>query len=85
MITNDDITKLIAVFKTRQEDDESLYKLEENLNQKFDRVMTQMDRFIGELKTIRQEQVTHVQRHEDLEKEVEEIKNIPAIAHELKK
>lgn len=46
-----------------------------------DGVYTRLDKVIGELKTFIEEQAAHSLRHDDIDKDLEAIKTIPAIAN----
>lgn len=68
--------------------------IKENMVTKEDHreIRTLMDRVLKELVEMRQEQVVHSQRHEDNDREHQEIKkrlhrveSVPVIAHEIKK
>lgn len=72
---------LKGVFSNREE----LQRLEERFDKKFDRVLNLVDAVLGEVKAMREEQATHVQRHDDIERDIKEIQSVPIIAHQLKK
>jgi len=82
----DDVQKLMAVFATK----EDLRRVEDNMvtkdefNQRFDQVMTGVDKVLKEVITTRQEMSSLTQRLDDTNEEVNAIKAIPVIAHELR-
>lgn len=59
MLTVDDIKKLISVFVTREELEEKIEKLV--TKSEWRQSMTLLDRVLGELKKIREEQASHFQ------------------------
>ncbi len=91
MISEKDVQKLIIafsdIFPTKLELEEKIANLEEKFvtNERFDQAMGKLDFIIGELKTIREEQSAHVLRHDDLEKDIREIRALPSVAHQIKK
>lgn len=91
MITSEDIKKMIAAFAPIFATKQDLKELEERMASKIELsdlksdVMTKMDQVYGEVIAMRQEQVAHTQRHEDIDKSLKEIRSIPVIAHSLKK
>lgn len=94
MITDRDIKKLEEKFVTKAdllsvklELKEDISKLEEKsvTNERFDQALGKLDYIIGELKEVREEQAAHSLRHDDIDREIAEIKSLPTVAHELKK
>ena len=87
MITDDDIQKMLQVFATKQELKQEIEKLVtvEEFREKHDQTMTRIDAVFKELKDRREEQTVHMQDHEDIRKDIDDIKRVPVIAHELKK
>lgn len=91
MITDDDIKKLLtasaAIFATKQD----LKKLKDDLEEKmatknhFDKIMNSVDKVLGELKTIREEQIFHQSSHDTVDERLTDIEHTPTVAHELKK
>lgn len=85
MLTDKDIQKMIVAFKTREESEQDLEKLEERLSEKHHEVLNKLDAVFGEVKEMRQEQSVHRQEHDDIDKRLDKIESVPAVAHELKK
>ncbi|MBI2011641.1 hypothetical protein HYS91_02630 [Candidatus Daviesbacteria bacterium] len=87
MLTVDDIKKLAEVFVTKEELKQEVEKLltRDEFNEKYDKIMNMLDKVYGEVKTMREEQAAHTQRHEDVENRLIKIETIPSVAHELKK
>jgi hypothetical protein len=87
MLTQDDLVKMSQIFVTK----EDLRQMEERFDSKYAtkdelrNYATLVEKTLGELKNIRQEEEIHAQRHDDIEADLREIKSIPVIAHELKK
>ena len=77
MLTSKDITLLIESFKTRAEADEDLRKLREEMATKdmFREVMTKLDAVFKEVKDMRQEQDMHVQKHRDIDEQLDRLKS----------
>lgn len=94
MLTSVDIKLLVENFKTRQEADDDLRRLEERLegkllsrqefNEKFDIIMTGLDKVVGELQTVRIEQGANQVAHDRIDEDLAAIKSVPVIAHDLK-
>lgn len=90
MLDDKDVNRLLQVFPTKQDLEKLATK--EELDERFNTAFGKLDTIIGELKTVREEQSAHTIQHEDSDKslrklaeEVDDIKQIPAIAHELKR
>lgn len=83
MITNEDILRLAQVFPTKEDLKEYVSKSE--LFDFKDELFDKIDRVFGELKIIREEQLNHQQIHDDIQRDLDDLKSIPVIAQELKK
>ncbi len=77
MLTSKDIKLLIEFFKTRAETDEDLRKLREEMATKdmFREVMTKLDAVFKEVKDMRLEQDMHVQKHRDIDEQLDQLKS----------
>lgn len=73
MLTKDDINKLIKVFLTK----EDLERVKEGLSTKkqFEQVIEKLDSVYGELKDFRQEQSVHSSQHEEIGKDIDDLKH----------
>lgn len=72
MLTKKDIELLIDNFVTKTEFDQAIEKLaaRDEVNRKFDLVMTTLDQVLKEVIAMRQEQAVHYQQHEDINTEI---------------
>lgn len=69
-----DINIRFAGIETRFSQIETrLDEFEKKTEERFDRMFNLIDKVMGELKTIRQEQIVHTQRHDDLDKKIKEL------------
>ncbi|MDD2823519.1 MAG: hypothetical protein PHQ59_05580 [Candidatus Daviesbacteria bacterium] len=93
MLTVEDIKKLVEVFSTRSEINQELEKIREEMATKEDlrEVMTKVDAVFGEVKAMREEQVSHYLQHEDNDKEhiifrkrLDKLEIAPVITHQIK-
>lgn len=83
MLSNEDIVKLAKLLATKQ-DIEALATKDELYGIKND-VMNKVDSVYKEVLAMRQEQSVHQNDHDDMHREIEEIKSVPAIAHQIKR
>lgn len=80
MLTKKDLELLLENFVTKSEFNHVIKKLEdkmvtrEEFQQKFDLVMTTLDKVLKETIATRQEQAAHYQQHEDSNNEIKNIK-----------
>lgn len=75
MLTKDDIKKLMVVFATKQGLRNSFSGLREEFNLRFDKVMNMLDKVVGELKDIRQEQKAHYGQHDRINERLEKLES----------
>lgn len=68
MLTSNDIQKLTDVFTTRAEFEQKVETLvtKEEFQKATDQLYNLVDQVLGEVKTMRMEQMAHHQEHEDL-------------------
>jgi len=87
MITSDDIKKMLDAFMPVFATKLDLENLREEMATKgqFDQVMTRIDGVMGELKTVREEQSAHQLQHDDIKRDLDAIKAVATVAHDLRK
>lgn len=85
MLTTKDIDKLMAVFATKHD----LEELERRMEEKFatkedhDRVMNLVDKVLGEVKAMREEQAAHQLAHDDIQERFAKIETTSAVTHRI--
>lgn len=83
MLTNQDIKRMLEVFVTKQD----LNQLEERLATKEEirSYSAIVEKAVAGFRKVEEEQLAHSVEHDDIREDLRRIKNMPAIAHELKK
>ncbi len=71
----------MPIFATKQDLEE--LKNEFVTNERFDQALGTLDQIAGDVKAIREEQAAHQTKHDRIDEDLEAIKTIPTIAHEL--
>lgn len=83
-MTPEEILKSMRII-VREEVKGQLEPVRNEFVEKFDQVMTRMDKVYGEVKVRREEQAIHEASHEEIESRLSAVESVPVVAHELKK
>lgn len=83
-MTPEEILKSMRLI-VREEVKGELEPVRSEFVEKFDQVLTRMDKVYGEVLSMREEQSMHNAKHEDINERLDNIESVSVVAHELKK
>jgi len=81
MITDEDINKLLTIFATKEELRQLEERMNNNIKDQSNMILTLVDKVLVEVKATREEQAVHFATHDDINTRLDRLESVTGISH----